>query len=682
MAVEVVCMHLYQIWSWRLRPLILARLAIILIPLSLVPAGSPARAQSFDCAKARTAVETTICADASLKAQDVQLAQAYARLLAATQAREPEQAVHIRDEQRRWVQERERRCAAPGEAPARIAACVAEFYRTRIAALAAALAAAAPALLPAAPEPSARLSGTTVSAAADGQVLLTVEASGRFAIRAESKTGVALQVVDMITGPGDVAGETGVRDGRLDVLLDRGVYKLRSFGAKGAAGEAQIVVEPFRNAAPVSADLLQGGEASGELADLQQRSYWTMVGSSGRVLVDAVGRALQDLRLWHNGVELAALTPALASIETRPGRLMTRARIEGQVEPGLYLITVYGGTALLWSDEDKAQPLHMRVGGVARLVGGWVEGTIGPFGSMRFEAPPPDTYARLELPDPIPARLVGGRNRGATQTAIITKTSREPVASLTLPLSGNEPAMLEVAGFEGQAFRLRTLRPSNVLRVDASGPHLISVDVAGEGGDELPATVVFARFEKGKGTVLASNAPRVGPGQAWRRTFNLRGSSTMLFEVDGAGPVATRASGPGVRISLEPLLGNTAPRVDGRAPLRWDVEPGWYVLKIDPVNAAAGMLDLTFGQPGLAAEIAVTSPPRPSMLFGVHDLVKSVYYQVFTNVAPGLVTGPKVRALPADLAVTPLSLFQPAASSQLPEKPRTVPPPRQPVVPK
>src|SRR5262249_55062182 len=146
------------------------------------------RAQSFDCAGARTTVETAICADASLKAQDVQLAQAYARLLAATQAREPEKVAHIRDEQRRWVQERERSCAAQSEAPARIVACVAEFYRTRSTALAAALAAAAPALPPAAPEPSARLSGASVSAAADGQVLLTVESSGRFAIRAESKT--------------------------------------------------------------------------------------------------------------------------------------------------------------------------------------------------------------------------------------------------------------------------------------------------------------------------------------------------------------------------------------------------------------------------------------------------------------------------------------------------------------
>lgn len=651
-------MHLEQMQLWRFRLPLLALFAVLLLGL----ASLATHAQSFDCARARTVVETTICADASLKALDTQLAQAYTRLLAAMQQREPEKVAPLRDEQRRWAQERERSCVAQGTAPARITACLAGLYRARSAALAAALAAVAPTLPPTAPEPAARLSGATVSAAAAGQALLTVEAAGRFAIRAASKTGVALQLVDMITGPGNVVGEPGVRDGRLDVLLDRGVYKLRSFGAQGAAGEAQIVVDPFRNAAPVSAALLHGGEFSGELADLQQRSYWTLVGSSGRVSVEAVGRALQDVRLWRDGVELAALTPTLASIETRPGRLMTRARIEGQVEPGLYLITAYGGAALLWSDEDKAQPLHLRAGGETRLLGGWVEGTIGPFGSLRFEVPPPDTYVRLELPDPAPVRLVGIRPRGTTQTASITKTSREPVAALHLPLIGNEPARLEVAGFEGQAFRLRTLRPSNALRVDASGPHLVAVEVAGEGGDELPATAVFARFEEGKGTVLAASAPRLGPGQAWRRQFNLRDTSTILFEITGAGPVAAQANGPGVRLSLAPLLGHTAPRADGREPWQWDVESGWYVLSIDPIDDAAGILDLTFGQPGLAADVAVAAPPRVVIPFGVHDLVRSAYYQVFTNMAPGLVTGPKVRALPAALAAAPLSLFQPAAA--------------------
>src|SRR5262245_27658301 len=88
-AMEGVSVHFYQMWTWRLRPPILALLAVIWLPLWFAPAGSPPRAQLFDCGRARTAIETAICADASLKAQDAQLAQAYARLLTATQLREP-----------------------------------------------------------------------------------------------------------------------------------------------------------------------------------------------------------------------------------------------------------------------------------------------------------------------------------------------------------------------------------------------------------------------------------------------------------------------------------------------------------------------------------------------------------------------------------------------------------------
>ena len=83
----------------------------------------------------------------------------------------------------------------------------------------------------------------------------------------------------------------------------------------------------------------------------------------------------------------------------------------------------------------------------------------------------------------------------------------------------------------------------------------------------------------------------------------------MLCEITAAGPVAARTNGPGVRLTLEPLLGHSAPRVDGRLPLHWNVEPGWYVLKIDPLNNASGILDLTFGQPGLTAAPPAASPP-------------------------------------------------------------------------
>src|SRR5713226_4636074 len=84
----------------------------------------------------------------------------------------------------------------------------------------------------AAPPPvEATLDQDRVPTAGEHATLLRVTTPGRFAIKAESPTGTAIQLVDMLTGPSDLAGEAGAADGRIDQLLDAGTYKLRLFGA-------------------------------------------------------------------------------------------------------------------------------------------------------------------------------------------------------------------------------------------------------------------------------------------------------------------------------------------------------------------------------------------------------------------------------------------------------------------
>ena len=210
---------------------------------------------------------------------------------------------------------------------------------------------------------------------------------------------------------------------------------------------------------------------------------------------------------------------------------------------------------------------------------------------------------------------------------------------------------------------------SRDLQIAGTGPHLISVDVAGESADELPASAVLARFAGGKATAVASSAPRLGAGQAWRRKFNLRGSSGMIFEKTAAGPVAIRTEGPVVTATIEPLLGSTAPRSDGKKPLEYDLEAGWYTLKIEPVDGAQGVLDLTLGQPGLLPAPTAPAAPRVTIPFGVQQLEKDASYRILTGYAPGLVTGPKAIALPADLSKEALAIFQPAQAKAAPAVP-------------
>src|SRR5262249_39184794 len=150
--------------------------------------------------------------------------------------------------------------------------------------------AAAPALPTERPAAASTLSDTRIPADRDGAALLEVQVPGRFSLRAKSATGVALQLIDMATGPGEVAGTAGTRDGRIDVLLDKGPYKLRTSGAAGATGEATLSSLPFREADGASAAIVRGGQISSTLADLQQRSYWIAVDQSRRVTIEAAGR--------------------------------------------------------------------------------------------------------------------------------------------------------------------------------------------------------------------------------------------------------------------------------------------------------------------------------------------------------------------------------------------------------
>jgi hypothetical protein len=499
----------------------------------------------------------------------------------------------------------------------------------------------------------------------DAAVLLTIPRPGRYAIAARSASGAALQLVDMIAGPGDVAGAAGLRDGRLDLILDKGVYKLRVLGAKGAGGKVRLTALPFEELQKKSEALAPGRSVAAELGDLTQRTYSVEVGPSGRIALEALGRSLRDLRLWRTSGELVDLAPARDSVEPRAGRPMTRLRLEGAVAPGRYLVTAYGGEPIVWAEGGAAQPVLLRHVEEGSLAAGVVEGVIGPFGSARFEAPAGDDAFRLELAKPLAARLEARRGTGAPISAWIAKTSREPIADLALAADGKTAARVEVSGPEGLAFTLRGLRRASRAIIEGSGTHLVALDVAGEGADEVPATALLARIENNRARVIASDLPKIGAGRTFRARFNLRGATTLLFEVADSGRIAIGAKGPRLRALIEPAFGAAAPRADGRAPTQYDLQAGFYSLSLEPVEGAAGIVDLTLGPPGLTPDSPSPPPARTAISFGEQVLDKAGSYLILANSAPGLMTGPRVVALPADLEKGPAALWRPAMSDFL-----------------
>ncbi len=513
----------------------------------------------------------------------------------------------------------------------------------------------------------------SVPADRDASALVTIPSPGRYSLRADSASGVAIQLVDMMAGPGDSSGAAGAKDGRLDALLDKGVYKLRTSGAKGASKPAALKAEAFRDAAP-PALLATDPLAPGDLGDLQQRSFWIEVDANGRIAVEALGRALQDLRLWRDGEELADLQPDIATVEVKAGHPMNRIRLEGKVEPGRYLATAYGGESAVWADGAPDKPFMIRRLGNQSVAAGLAEATIGAFGSLRFEAPADFDSFRLEVADPAPVRMVVKPWRRSSRSVSLARNSRDPFVVATLPAKDRAPAIVEVSGLEGQAFRLRALRDTRDLRISGGGPTQVIVDVAGEGGDEIPATAILVRFEQNKARLVASDAPRIAPGQAWRRRFNLRGPSTILFEMAGPGPVAIRTQGPAARAVIEPVLGSTPRRAPtGARPAATISTPAIYALRLTPAAGASGVFDLTLGQPGLVPEISPGAAPRTALSLGLHNIERGAAYEAIANSAPGLLIGMRAVASPVDLSKGPIGLYQglPAPrAAALPRLPR------------
>jgi hypothetical protein len=496
--------------------------------------------------------------------------------------------------------------------------------------------------------------------AGEHATLLRVEHPGRFAIKAESPTGTALQLVDMLTGPSDLAGEAGVSDGRIDQLLDAGTYKLRLFGAAQAQGETHISVVPFRDRGPpAAAPPATAEEVTADLADLQQRSFRMIVGAPGRVRIEAAGRSLRDLRLWRDGTDLVPIEAASRTIEPARGHPLTDLLLDGTIEPGNYLVTAYGGPALAWADGGSAQPFYLRIGSAPTLADGWVRDHIGPFGSRIYEVGTHETSFRLDLTDPAPVQLSVYGDGKLLGEAVIAKNSREPNATVNIAAAEEGGRRVQVTGSEGQEFTLRGYRLTGSRSLANPGAWWLAAETAGVGGDELPATALLLRQDPVQGSVpVAGSAPRVGRAQAWRWRFNLRGPSSLLFEVTEGGPIAVKADGLAVEPSVDTLGGeHFARRGDGAAPSQWDLAAGWYVLRLKPIDGASGPLDLTLGPPGLIPDRpSAPQPPAPVLAFGQQTVLPGQRLSLVAGDGPGVAAALIARGLPADLEAAPLAV--------------------------
>ena len=436
----------------------------------------------------------------------------------------------------------------------------------------------------------------------------------------------------------------GSQDGRLDPLLDVGTYKLNVTSAKGATGSVALTVTPAHDAALPAALPPPGFPLTATLRDGEQRAFWLVVPPDGAVQIEAAGRAVADLRLWHDGRELTALEPASLRVEPASGHPLTDLRLAGKVEPGTYLAVVYGGAPVPWTDNDASQPLYVRAGASPALAEGWAGGKMGPFGSEIYAVPASAGLLRLALPAAAPAELrVGGR------VAAISRTSREPMVHLAV--TPKQTPVIEIRAAAGQAFTLQALEQPQVMVLRQPGTYWVSAVVNGAGGDEIPPTVLLERSEGAEkpNRIIASTLPVVGPGAAWHSRFNLRGPTMLLVQNRAGGALDVRTSGVAISQRSRPGVA--------------DLPADYYGLTLTPNDGAVGSLDLVVGPPGATAPPLATLPADPVLPLGIQTVGPGQVLRLSGPSAPGVQVGLAARRLPVVLAEGPLTVTQAPGTS-------------------
>ncbi|MFY9821705.1 MAG: hypothetical protein WAM82_09990, partial [Thermoanaerobaculia bacterium] len=306
-------------------------------------------------------------------------------------------------------------------------------------------AAAAP-KAPAPETPRITLSAAELPATGEQKTLLTVDRFGRYSLRVENAQGSSAELVDRMAGSLGKAGEAGTESGRLDLFLDRGQYQVRVESAKKGTGKVKVTARSFlerRAGAPVprlvETRLVQEG-----LDDLEQISYWLEIGDRRGVRLEAAGRNLADLRLWRDGSWLEGVEPRCQPIQPVVGQPLLRCRLAAVLEPGLYLLTAYGGVAQPWAAGGDEHPFYLRWGEPKLPDSGRRRYVVSPFGEDHFRLPDNVNFFQIELPEARPATLAAGWVRGGSHyeqatsvnSSAVTKESVPPVA---LVRAGSKP---------------------------------------------------------------------------------------------------------------------------------------------------------------------------------------------------------------------------------------------------
>ncbi len=501
------------------------------------------------------------------------------------------------------------------------------------------------------------------------ETLLHITIPGRYSLQAQSNQGTEIEIVDRMAGPFATAGSAGEQDGRLDLLLDKGIYKIRLQSHKEGVGTLKLAAHPFVEIG--SSDKLLSLDTrqieSGSLGDLQQQSFWLHLKKRRVLRLEAIGRNLKDCGLWRDGIWLEDIKPRFSTYEPVSGQPMGYAEFYHDLNPGIYRLTFYGGATPAWTDDSGAYPFFLRMGYRELGASGKQIITLSPFGRDAYVSPAKTDFFQISRADKKATTLSVKRwshrvshRHGGRDWVSITKESRTPSAVVRTS-DRKQKKWVTVQGTPGDRVVL-TYFPAQRDTFSFSqkrGDYWISSLHSVEGRDAIDVTGILSHPEQQ--TPVDSQIVHVGLNTPLvTGKFNLLSETSLFLKLEDAGTYVIEedeASGARGRYRIEPFM-VSYPRNYQSPPFQspgtaLTLTQGFYKLTIRP-DELKGILSFILRQKDAeATDFQTLSLAARKQSLLLPEVTLPQYrgqYTLRLNHRHNVATGIIIRPLPMDLS--------------------------------
>ncbi len=388
-------------------------------------------------------------------------------------------------------------------------------------------------------------------------IVFEVNKWGRYSIQSFNEEGTSIQIWDKKNGPGAIDGLAGERNGRLDLFLEKGKYKIQTLSHTKGRSKATVKVFSYDEINEKNPKYLIPYKIhKTELLDLQQVSYWIEIDTITTLQIEAAGRNIAGLELWKDGnwrVDTEILTSKSYPTQETP---LVCLKMVVRVNPGLYLLTAYGGKQANWSKKSSENPLYV-VWGIPKIATtGIVLDEVSSLGYNQYLVSSEVSRMLLETEKKVLLNIevspfsYNSPYQSVTERDSIHVKLNDPRCMLNPHSNTNPYFLVKVFGEEGQRFKLQSLEKLNSsLSVRTTGRYWLSSLHTGVPGDQLGTSGVLTRNSGLK--LYDMQVDTLTNIRQFYRKFNLLGSMSLYLWVETSGRYVINPMGVEAKWKIE-----------------------------------------------------------------------------------------------------------------------------------